>query len=499
MDARRPDKEDAETSTPTELACEAAGLVVKGEGEPRWRDLVNALPAAIYTTDAAGLITFYNEAAVALWGRKPEIGKSEWCGSWKLHWPDGTPMAHSECPMAVSLRTGKPVRGVEAVAERPDGTRVPFMPYPTPLRGASGKLLGAVNMLVDLTEVKRGEQDGQRLAAIVESSDDAIVGKDLNGFISSWNRGAEQLFGYLAEEVIGKSVTVLIPPESHNEEPAILERLRRGERIDHYETVRRRKGGSLVDISLTVSPIKNASGRIVGASKIARDISDRKKAETLQRLLARELHHRTKNLIAVVQSVVSRSFAGKRTVEEAQTAVLERLHSLGQAHILLIDRDWQGIELMDLASGELRPFSDRVSMSGPPLVMNPQAAQCFALALHELATNAAKYGALSSPTGRVALAWSVDMRNGAGEFTLGWEERNGPPVTPPARRGFGSSVLEQVMAGYCDAPPQIDFAPSGLTYLLKGPLDAIAAEPSEPGARAAQDEGLEPSPKPSAA
>jgi two-component system CheB/CheR fusion protein len=158
MDARRPDKEDTETSTPTELACETVGLVVKDEGEPRWRDLVNALPAAIYTTDAAGLITFYNEAAVALWGRKPEIGKSEWCGSWKLYWPDGTPMAHSECPMAVSLRTGKPVRGVEAVAERPDGTRVPFMAFPSPLRDVAGNLVGGGNMLVDITERKCAEQ-----------------------------------------------------------------------------------------------------------------------------------------------------------------------------------------------------------------------------------------------------------------------------------------------------------------------------------------------------
>ena len=160
--------------------------------------------------------------------------------------------------------------------------------------------------------------------------------------------------------MVGKPITVLIPPESHNEEPEILERIRRGERIDHYETVRRRKDGSLVDISLTVSPIRNAAGRIVGASKIARDITERKEAEARQRLLTRELHHRTKNLFAVVQAVVSRSFAGKATVEEAQTAVLDRLHSLGQAHILLVDREWQGTDLLELVSGEMRPFSERV-------------------------------------------------------------------------------------------------------------------------------------------
>ena len=377
--------------------------------------------------------------------------------------------------MAVTLKTGRPVRGVEAIAERPDGTRVPFMPYPTPLHDAAGKLVGAVNMLVDLTEPMRAEQAAQRLVAIVESSDDAIVSKDLNGVISSWNGAAERLFGYRAEEVIGKSVTLLIPPGCDNEEPAILERIRRGERIDHYETIRRRKDGSLVDISLTVSPVRNASGRIVGASKIARDIGDRKEAEARRELLTRELHHRTKNLFAVVQAVVSRSFAGKDTVEEAQTAVLERLHALGQAHILLVEREWQGTDLMELARGEMRAFSDRVTMSGPPLVMSPPAAQSFALALHELATNAAKYGALSSQSGRVVIGWSVDMPNGIGEFTFHWQERDGPPVTPPARKGFGSTVLEQVMAEYARTPPRIEFAREGVIYQVKGPLAAIAA------------------------
>jgi PAS domain S-box-containing protein len=128
------------------------------ERERRFRELLNALPAAVYTTDAAGRITYFNEAAAELWGHRPQLGTSEFCGSWKLYWPDGTPMDHGECPMAIALRENRKVRGLEAIAERPDGTRVPFIPYPTPLHDESGRLVGAVNMLVDITERKHAEE-----------------------------------------------------------------------------------------------------------------------------------------------------------------------------------------------------------------------------------------------------------------------------------------------------------------------------------------------------
>ena len=225
------------------------------------RELLDALPAAIYTTDAAGRLTYYNSAAVQLAGRRPKIGSDEWCVTWRLYRPDGTPLPHDECPMAVALKTGRPVRGVEAVAERPDGTLVPFMPYPTPLHDASGNVVGAVNMLVDLTERSHAEQVRQLLASIVESSDDAIVSKDLNGVIDSWNPGAERLFGYTADEVVGKSVTNLFPLDLQNEESAILERIRLGEQIEHYETVRCRKDGSSGRYFVDGVPSKECCGQ----------------------------------------------------------------------------------------------------------------------------------------------------------------------------------------------------------------------------------------------
>ena len=465
---------------PQAAAKASPETVPLSEHEQLWRAFANALPAAVYMTDAQGRISFYNEAAAELWGCHPQIGKAEWCGSWRLYRPDGTVLPHDECPMAVTLKTGEPVRGVEAVAERPDGTRVPFMPYPTPLRDASGKLVGAVNMLIDLTDRVHADQIRQRLASIVESSDDAIISKDFDGIITSWNNGARQIFGYTADEVIGKPITILMPPDRYDEETDILGRIRRGERIDHYETIRQRKDGRLLDISLTVSPMRNAEGRIIGASKVARDITERKHAEARQTLLTRELHHRTKNLFAVVQAVVSRSFAGKRTVQEAESAVLDRLHSLAQTHMLLLEREWQGTDLLELVRHEMRPFATRVSVDGPTVMLNPQAAQNFALALHELTTNAAKYGALSVSSGRVSIEWTLDPP-GEGptrlgdRFTFQWQERDGPPITKPAQKGFGSTVLVQVMSQYADLEPDIDFAREGLTYRVTGRLEPLAA------------------------
>jgi PAS domain S-box-containing protein len=246
--------------------------------ERRLRDVLDALPVAIYTTDADGRITGFNEAAVRFAGRVPQLGADSWCVSWKLFWSDGTPMPHDQCPMAMALKEGRPVHGIEAIAERPDGTRVHFVPYPTPLHDTSGKVIGAVNMLVDITEHKQAEEVRARLAAIVNSSDDAIVGKSLEGVITSWNRGAEKIFGYTASEAIGQHISLIIPEEHLAEEETVLALIRRGEIVDHFETVRRAKDGRRLDISLSVSPIKDSRGRIIGASKVARDVTERKRA-----------------------------------------------------------------------------------------------------------------------------------------------------------------------------------------------------------------------------
>src|SRR5690606_34047237 len=218
----------------------------------------------------------------------------------------------------------------------PDGTRVPFLAYPMPLHDQAGNVIGALNMLADISERKREDMDAYRLAAIVESSQDAIISKDLTGIIMSWNRSAERLFGYRAEEVIGKPIGTIIPPGREEEGLELLTRLRRGERIEHFETIRLRKDGSLIDVSLAISPIRDASGRIIGASKIARDITERRRAEEHYRMLMREMNHRIKNLFALAIGIVAISARSAGSVKELASAVRERLGALARAHSLTL-------------------------------------------------------------------------------------------------------------------------------------------------------------------
>ena len=209
-------------------------------------------------------------------------------------------------------------------------------------------------------------------SAVIESSHDAIITKNLNGIIISWNAGAELMFGYKPEEVIGKSVTILIPSDHENEEPAILERLRRGERVDHYETIRVRKDGALLDISLTISPVKDATGKIIGASKIARDITARKQADAQIKYLARETEHRTKNILATVQAAVHLTQA--ENIAEFKTAVEGRIHALANVHRLFVESRWAGAELHELIAQELAPYrrgdGTRVVSKAPSCYLN---------------------------------------------------------------------------------------------------------------------------------
>src|SRR5262249_21736114 len=280
----------------------------------------------------------------------------------------------------------------------------------------------------DVTEMKRlsaaleeSEKGLRSLAAIVESSDDAIVSKNLDGIIESWNRGAERIFGYTAKEAIGQSITLVIPADRQSEEREILTRIRRGERIEHFETIRQRKNGNLITVSLTVSPIKDSSGKIMGASKIARDITEQKRSQELISTLAREAEHRSKNLLATVQAAVHLSHAD--TPEALKKAVDGRIQALANVHSTLAKTRWIGADLSTIATQELAPYAEeseqRVRLVGPPVLLDANTGQTIAIALHELATNAAKYGALSVANGHVSVNWSDETN---GELYFRWSE-----------------------------------------------------------------------------
>jgi PAS domain S-box-containing protein len=323
-----------------------------GASERRLSELLQALPAAIYTTDAEGRITFYNQAAADLAGREPELGSDEWCVSWKLFWPDGTPLPHDQCPMAVALRENRPVRGAEAIAERPDGTRTPFAPYPTPLRDAEGRLVGAINMLVD--------------------------------------------------------------------------------------------------------------------------ISDRKEAEARQKVLIDELNHRVKNTLATVQSLARQTARHARDMSDFGETFEARLLALARAHDLLTERNWMSAPLEKLLEDIVAPYSgggDRLRLVGPHVDLDPRMALSMTMVLSELATNAAKYGALSRPSGMLSVAWRLS--DSGGVLQLDWLERGGPEVAAPKRRGFGTRLIERCVARDLEGQLELNFATAGVECRIEVPLPAL--------------------------
>lgn len=287
------------------------------------------------------------------------------------------------------------------------------------------------------------------LAAIVDSSFDAIISKDLDSVILSWNRAAEQLFEWSAEEAVGQSIRILIPDHLMAEETHIIERIRGGERVDTFETARRRKGGTLVPVSLTVSPIKNARGEIIGASKIARDITATKESERRIRLLLMEVNHRVKNQFAVILSMVRETLKHSGSPRDFERAIRERIMALSRSHDLLVESDWAGTSLFSLIQEHLKPFGheDRIVLNGPLLTLQPLAAQYLGIAFHELGTNSAKYGALSSGSGNITVNWHVVRDHEDNQhFTIEWEETSvaAPHILESGRSGFGGIILERV-------------------------------------------------------
>jgi PAS domain S-box-containing protein len=338
------------------------------ERDRRFRGLLEALPVAIYTSDPAGRITYFNEAAAEFWGQRPSLGTQEWCGSWKLYWPDGAPLAHADCPMALALKENRPIRGMEAIAERPDGTKVPFIPYPTPLYDQNGRIVGAVNMLVDITE--------------------------------------------------------------------------------------------------------------------------RKLAEAEQAMLVREVHHRVRNTLAIAQAIVGSTAKTSDTIDSFKDALIGRISALARTHLLMSDATRTLLDFEAMVKNELDPFSDssgmRVALSGPPVEVSPRMAVPLGMALHELTTNAAKYGALSTLGGKVEVSWRRITDATRRHLEFDWIETGGPAVAPPTRKGFGAQLLEVVLPRQISATTNVDYRADGLRVTVRLPLPDIKEKKAVKTARSAK-------------
>ena len=248
--------------------------------------LFDYLPVAVYTCDRFGRLTSFNKAAVALWGREPQIGTDTCCFPWKIFYLSGEHMPLEKCPTMRALKTGVVTPQDEMIVELPDGRRLNILPNPVLLFDDEGNVTGAIDTLIDVTAQRLGESKEAMLAAIITSSDDAIISKTLDGTITTWNEAAENMYGFTSGEAIGQHISLIIPEDRLNEETVIIDKIRHGERIEHFETIRKTKAGAEIPVSLTISPMKNSAGTIVGASKIARDITRIKDADNRLRLYA---------------------------------------------------------------------------------------------------------------------------------------------------------------------------------------------------------------------
>jgi len=331
------------------------------------------------------------------------------------------------------------------------------------------------------SDVFRDDMDraARHYAAIVESSDDAILSKSIEGVILSWNAGAERLFGFTAEEAVGKPVMIIVPIEREDEELAMLYAIRSGEGIRQIETQRRRKDGTLVDVSLTASPIRDENGRIIGASTIAHDIGELNKARERQRLLLREMSHRVKNLFALAGSVVTLSGRSATTPQEVVSSARERLAALARAQALTFsdgETSPQPTSLHALIQAIVAPFDDpgapRIAITGIDAPVSGGAVTALALLLREFATNAAKYGPLSADEGTIA----IECAEAGDDIAVTWTERGGPPVVEPGKgEGFGSVLSRMAVERQLGGKIVRDWGPDGLTIHLSAPKARFAA------------------------
>jgi PAS domain S-box-containing protein len=368
------------------------------------------------------------------------------------------------------LDSGSDFYEVEFRIIRPDGQVRWIFRRGRIVRDARGKPIRYSGVDIDVTERKAAEaalaESEQRYRTLVDNASDIVASMDRDMRVTSVNPAIERILGYTPEEVIGTPLSRYIPADELPKHNAMLRRKLDGEEETRYETDLLRKDGQRCTVEVSSKLVLDALGQPIALHSIARDITERRNAEARQVMLLRELQHRTKNILAIVQSIVLNTLTPGVGIEAAQEAIVGRLQAIARAQEFVASGRSGGAPLRVLVEGQLASFTSRVQVEGPPVFAGAPFGQMFALVVHELATNAAKHGALSQPSGHVHVSWQVKDDPGGPRLVFSWVERGGPPVVPPKHQGFGSRLILAALAG----TPRIAFASDGLEYTVEVPL-----------------------------
>ncbi|MEO6228352.1 MAG: CheR family methyltransferase, partial [Thermomonas sp.] len=349
-----------------------------------------------------------------------------------------------------------------------------YMLRMTPYRTTDNRIDGVVLTFVDVSERKAYELECSRFGAIIASSKDAIIGHSLDGIIDSWNHGAERLLGYSKAEMLRQSLLKVAPSEDQGQLRELLDSCQATSGLAETEMSWRHKDGSVIQIALSCSPVKDGSGRVVAGSAIARDITGQKRADAHKNLMLQELNHRVKNSLASVQAIALQTLSSAQTLADFKPAFMSRLMALSNTHNLLAADAWSSVGLREIIASELAPYDHtgkgRADLAGGDVQLDPETALALAMAVHELATNAGKYGALSVPEGRILVEWDTRPADGETRLRLQWREHDGPPVVPPQRKGFGSRLITEGLTMQLDGEATLAFEPTGLVCCIDIPL-----------------------------
>ncbi len=364
---------------------------------------------------------------------------------------------------------GEELAREEDFVPRRDGRAVWVRWSMKPWRASDGRIGGALlfsELITEQVEIRHALAESElRSRATFENAAVGIAHITPDGRLLRANRAMSRILGWPTDELVTKSLHEITHPDDLALDLAHLEELR-DRKVDSYSVDTRdlRKDGTIVWTRRTVSSVPKSDGSIDYFVAVVEDISARRRAEDQIHFLMREAKHRVKNLLSLVQAIAYQ-MAGRDS--DFVKRFTERIQALTANQDLLVRNEWKGVDLTDLARAQLAPFADlvgsRIAFRGPRLRLNAAAAQAIGLALHELATNAGKYGALSTHTGRVDVGWQLDGET----LSMSWTERDGPPVRPPERRGFGNMVVDSMVKRTVDGEVQLDYAPLGLEWHLR--------------------------------